>query len=89
MEVGASSYWSELLQIQTADNLFSKGIITDAVSYLESIPDKYIANKKQLLEDIKIKAGKQIDNMTDNTQNNIKQKSLSESKLAQMFGISQ
>ena len=89
VEVGASSYWSELLQIQTADNLFSKGIITDAVSYLESIPDKYISNKKQLLEDIKAKEVQQADNAQNNAANGgVTQKSLSESKLAQMFGIS-
>ena len=40
IEVGASTYWSELLQVQTMDNLFSIGIISDAITYLESIPDE-------------------------------------------------
>lgn len=50
VEIGASSYWSEISQIQTVDNLYSKGIITDAKTYLESIPDGYIPNKKKIIE---------------------------------------
>ena len=50
VEIGQSSYWSELTQIQTADNLLAKGIIPDAVTYLESIPDKFIKNKQKILK---------------------------------------
>ena len=53
VDIGSSSYWSELTQIQTADNLLAKGIIPDAVSYLESIPDKYIKGKARLLQKLK------------------------------------
>ena len=35
------------------DNLFEKGIITDPVTYLEAIPDKYIPNKQKIIDDIK------------------------------------
>ena len=52
IEVGSASYWSELTQIQTADNLFSRGIITDAQLYLDSIPDKYIRNKQKIIDNI-------------------------------------
>lgn len=50
VDVGASTYWSELMQVQTMDNLFAKGILTDAVTYLESIPDGYIKNKSRLID---------------------------------------
>ncbi len=49
VDVGAASYWSELVQIETADSLFRNGIITDAVTYLESIPDKYIRGKNRII----------------------------------------
>jgi hypothetical protein len=53
VDIGQSSYWSELTQIQTADNLLAKGIIPDAETYLESIPDKFIRNKAKLLKKIR------------------------------------
>ncbi len=59
IEVGAGSYWSEITQIQTADNLFANGIIKDAALYLESIPDKYIKNKQKIIDLIKEQAQQQ------------------------------
>ena len=53
IDVGASAYWSELMQVQTVDNLFARGVISDAVTYLESVPDGYIKNKRRLIEKIK------------------------------------
>ena len=53
VDIGASSYWSELMQVRTADNLFTKGVITDAIMYLESIPDKHIKNKQGMIEKLK------------------------------------
>ena len=53
VDVGASTYWSELMQVQTIDNLFERGIITDPVTYLESIPDGYIKNKAGLIASVK------------------------------------
>ena len=53
VDVGASAYWSELMQVRTLDNLFAQGIIPDAISYLESIPDSYIRGKSKLIEKIK------------------------------------
>ena len=50
VDVGAATYWSELMQMQTLDNLFSLGIITDAITYLESVPDRYISGKAKILE---------------------------------------
>ena len=56
VDIGQSSYWSELTQIQTADNLLAKGIIPDAETYLESIPDKFVRNKEKLLKQIRERA---------------------------------
>lgn len=49
VDVGASAYWSKLTQMQTLDNLFSKGIISDAVTYLEGVPDEYVPNKSKII----------------------------------------
>lgn len=53
VNVGASAYWSEIMQTQTADNLFQKGVITNPVTYLESIPDAYIKNKQKIINEIR------------------------------------
>jgi hypothetical protein len=53
VDIGAASYWSELTQMQTMDNLFAKGLITDAVTYLESVPSKYLRGKEKLIESMK------------------------------------
>ena len=53
VDVGQASYWSEQTQVQTADALFDRQVITDPVMYLEMIPDKYIKNKGKLMEALK------------------------------------
>ena len=53
VDVGAATYWSELMQIQTMDNLFTKGIITDAITYLEGVPDRYIRGKGKILDKLR------------------------------------
>lgn len=53
VDVGAGSYWSELAQVQTIDNLMANGIITDPVVYLESIPDGYIKNKAKIIQKLR------------------------------------
>ena len=55
VDIGAASYYSELMQIQTLDNLLSKGIIQDAELYLEQIPDAYIPGKAKLIAALKDK----------------------------------
>lgn len=54
VDVGQASYWSEQTQVQTADALFDRQVITDPVMYLEMIPDKYIKNKGKLVEALKL-----------------------------------
>ncbi len=52
VNIGASTYWSEIMQVQTADNLYTKGIITDPVIYLNSLPDGYVRNKQKIVSEI-------------------------------------
>lgn len=55
VDIGAATYWSELVQVQTLDNLFERGIIPDAETYLEMVPAAYIRDKALLLEAIRRK----------------------------------
>lgn len=61
VNVGASAYWSEIMQVQTADNLFMRGIIKDPELYLNSIPDCYIKNKQKIIQALR-EEGKQQEN---------------------------
>lgn len=56
LDVGASSYWSEIASQQTLDNLLVQNKI-DLVDYLERIPNGYITKKQELIE--KLKAAQQ------------------------------
>ena len=51
LDIGASSYWSEMASMQTLDNLLMNGHIT-LKQYLERLPSGYISKKQELLEDI-------------------------------------
>jgi len=51
VDVGASSLYSEQLQVQTISNLFTTGIIKDPALlaiYLKIMPEKYIPNRQTL-----------------------------------------
>lgn len=65
VNVGASAYWSELTQLGTLDNLFAKGVIDDALLYLESMPDNYIKNKNKIVQKLRERTAKQ--SMVNNT----------------------
>ena len=52
LDVGASSYYSEIAAIQTLDNLLKGGHIT-ALQYLERIPDGYIPSRRALINELK------------------------------------
>jgi hypothetical protein len=49
LDVGSSSYWSEIAAMQTLDNLMARGYIS-LEDYLERIPDGYVPGKQELLE---------------------------------------
>lgn len=52
LDVGASSYWSEIASMQTMENLLQLGLI-DIVDFLERIPDGYVAKRQELLQKYK------------------------------------
>ncbi len=58
LDVGASSYWSEIAAVQTLDNLLAQDKIT-LDEYLERIPDGYISKKQELIEKCKIAGRKE------------------------------
>jgi hypothetical protein len=52
VDVGPSSYWSEITAMQTLDNLL-QGSKIDFIQYLERVPDGMIPKKDDLIEEIK------------------------------------
>lgn len=62
-DVGASSYWSEIANMQTLDNLLMNHQIT-LKQYLERIPSGYIAKKQELIEEIKAATAQPADGGT-------------------------
>ena len=51
IDVGNSSYFSEVASVQTLDNLLNNGFL-DFVEYLKRIPDEIIPNKQELITSI-------------------------------------
>ena len=51
-DVGASSYWSEMANMQTLDNLLMNNRIT-LEQYLERLPNGYISKKQELIQQVK------------------------------------
>ena len=51
-DVGASSYWSEMANMQTLDNLLMNRHIT-LEQYLERLPSGYISKKQELIRQVK------------------------------------
>lgn len=49
VEVGQAAYWSEITQIQTLDNMYTKGIIPDAVTYINALPEGIVPKKQEIL----------------------------------------
>jgi hypothetical protein len=52
LDVGASSYWSEIASLQTLDNLLMQNKI-DVVQYLERVPDGFIPKRQELIAELK------------------------------------
>ncbi|MBE6892460.1 MAG: hypothetical protein E7482_00405 [Ruminococcaceae bacterium] len=55
VNVGAATYWSQLMQVQTMDAFFKNGIVDDAILYLEHIPDDYVSGKEELIRELEQK----------------------------------
>lgn len=52
IDVGATTYFSEIAMTQTLDNLRKDGTL-DVIQYLERIPDKLIPKKQQLIDELR------------------------------------
>ncbi len=52
IDVGASTQWSELLQIDAINTMWDKGIITDPVQYVERLPANMIPDQEKLVEEL-------------------------------------
>ena len=65
VEVGQASYWSEITQIQTLDNMYAQQIIPDAITYLKQLPNGLLKNKQDIIDAIqqKIQAEQEMQDM--------------------------
>ena len=52
VDVGATTYFSEIAMTQTLDNLRQDGTL-DLIQYLERIPDKLIPKKQELIDELR------------------------------------
>lgn len=59
VNIGNAAYWSQLMQVQTMDAFFGKGIIDDALIYLEHIPEGYVSGKEELMKELRAKREKE------------------------------
>ena len=55
LDVGASSYWSEMANMQTLENLLMNGHVS-AIQFLERLPSGYLMKKQELIEELKSQA---------------------------------
>lgn len=50
IDVGASTIWSEITQLQALNDMWDNGIITDPNDYISRLPDNLIKNQEGLLK---------------------------------------
>ena len=51
-DVGETTYFSEIAQTQTLDNLRREGVL-DLIQYLERLPEKHIPRKQELIQELR------------------------------------
>lgn len=56
LDAGASSYWSEMANVQTLENLKMNGDIS-TVQFLERLPSGYLSKKQELIDELKASSG--------------------------------
>ena len=56
VDVGATTYFSEIAMTQTLDNLRRDGTL-DVIQYLERVPDKLIPKKEELIRQLRSRSG--------------------------------
>ena len=54
-DVGASSYWSEMANVQTLENLMMNNRI-ETVDFLERLPSGYLVKKQELIDKLKARS---------------------------------
>lgn len=52
VDVGEASYWSRVMQLTTADNLFAKGFYSKMSDYLKNLPDGLVRNRDQMVQEL-------------------------------------
>ena len=67
IDVGPSSYWSEIASVDTLSNLYKEGKLTD-IQFFERIPDGYIIDKKGIIDDLKAMMEQQAQQMAQQQQ---------------------
>lgn len=67
IDVGPSTYWSEMACVETLSNLYDKGKLTDQ-QYFERLPEGYIMDKQGIIEDLKKQAQQQAQIMEQQQQ---------------------
>lgn len=71
VDVGTASYYSETLQVETLNNIFTSGVMDDPESFslfLEVMPDKYVPHKQKLMDFAKKKKS-EMDQQQEAAQN--------------------
>lgn len=58
VDIGPATYWSELMHVQTLDNLFEKQIISPLM-YLKSLPSGYIPNRDEITRELEARQQEQ------------------------------
>lgn len=74
INIGTSSYWSQLMQAQTMDSFFKNGIIDDAVLYLEHLPEGIVEGKEEIISEIRKKKETNAENVKLSTEEGNKMK---------------
>ena len=52
IDIGGSSYWSELTEVKTLDNLFLKEMIS-GIDYIDLMPENLMPHKQKALANLK------------------------------------
>ena len=50
VQADTATPWSEGIQMQTLEKLYSKKILTDAIDYVQAIPSSHLKNKQQIIK---------------------------------------
>lgn len=66
VKIGASAYWSEIAQTQTADTMLINKVISDPITYLEAVPDDVIKDKNKIIARLRAQQTMAMQDIGDN-----------------------